>query len=111
MPGFPGGSHDLANEAFWSCGSAPFVADAARANTQMVFRLSHGALDKVLKLTTAHEMLICLEFPEIRRLMLSCETLLLPVPQPYQHDGSRRFYLAIPGWSLLTPTASHPNMR
>jgi hypothetical protein len=97
MPGFPGGSHDLANEAFWSCSSAPFIANAARANTQMVFRLSHGVLDEVLKLTTAHQMLICLEFPENRRLTVSCETLLVPVPQPHQHDGRRRFYLAVRG--------------
>ena len=41
--------------------------------------------------------LIAFVFWRRRQLAISCEALLLPLPQPYQRDGSRRFYLAIRG--------------
>jgi hypothetical protein len=43
----------------------------------------------------ALEILISFAFQKTRLQVISCKALLLPLPQPYQHDGSRRFYLAV----------------
>ena len=36
VTGFPGGPHDLADEALWLCRSASLVANAAGANSQII---------------------------------------------------------------------------
>jgi hypothetical protein len=59
----------------------------------------------------ALEILNSFAFQKKRLQAISCEALLLPLLQPYQRDGSRRFYLAIPGCYLLAPTASRQNVR
>jgi hypothetical protein len=43
----------------------------------------------------AQEMLIGLAFRRKRQPAISSEASHLPLPQPYQHDGRRRFYLAV----------------
>src|SRR5882757_9603333 len=44
MPGYPDGPHDLANKALWSRRYTPFVADAARTDSQLIFARLHGDL-------------------------------------------------------------------
>ena len=41
VSGFPGGPHDLTNEALWSRCSTPFVADAAGTDPQLIVARFH----------------------------------------------------------------------
>jgi hypothetical protein len=42
MSGFPGGPHDLADEALWTFGAPVSVPDATRPNIDLVVSYRHG---------------------------------------------------------------------